>query len=524
MNKTILLRRITQSLILLLFLFLFIQTESETNDEIAYPVKLFLEFDPLLFITTWLSSHTVENPFFFSIFVIVMTLFLGRVFCGWICPLGTLNNIFSFLKRKKKQKEYKENWNRIKYYILIFLLVTSILTIQLTGIFDPIALLIRSFSISVFPVIDFSFKAIFNSVYELNPPGLVVVSEWIFDMLKKFILSFQEPVFRQSIFIGLLFLTILGLNLWYKRFWCRFLCPLGALLAVFSKISILNRKINENCSHCDKCIRVCPASAQPETNENYKKTECIFCFNCQDVCPEKAVSFSFKFKPKIASIDFGRRRFIKSVLFGIISAPFFEATIAGMSRDELRDQSGDIEPALIRPPGSLAEKEFLKRCIKCGECMKVCITGGLQPTLLEAGLDGIWSPILVSKIGYCDYDCTLCGQVCPTGAIKELKIDEKKKIKIGIARVDVSSCLPYANGIPCIICEEVCPTEIKAVWLEEKTELKRDGSQIKLKLPKVDPELCIGCGICEYKCPITGNPAIYITNFGESRSEENHLL
>jgi ferredoxin len=156
--------------------------------------------------------------------------------------------------------------------------------------------------------------------------------------------------------------------------------------------------------------------------------------------------------------------------------------------------------------------------------MKVCTTNGLQPTLFEAGIEGIWSPMLVPRIGYCEYRCTLCGQVCPTGAIKRLQLEEKAKVRIGLAMIDKSRCLPWAHARPCVVCEEVCPTAKKAIWFEDARVRDRKGNSLVVKQPRVDLELCIGCGICEAKCPVLGRPAITVSNVGESRSRENQLL
>jgi ferredoxin len=153
--------------------------------------------------------------------------------------------------------------------------------------------------------------------------------------------------------------------------------------------------------------------------------------------------------------------------------------------------------------------------------MKVCLTNGLQPILFEAGPEGIWSPRLVPRIGYCAYNCTLCGQVCPTNAIKKLSMAEKARIKIGLAFIDQGRCLPYAFGKNCIVCEEHCPTPKKAIWFQEKEMANREGARIMIKQPVVDPELCIGCGICEFKCPVKDRPAIRVTSAGETRSEAN---
>lgn len=509
------LRRASQVIFLLLFVFLFLQTESTGRDELGYPVKIYLDFDPLIFITTLLSAHTVEKAFFFSLIMIVVTLVLGRVFCGWVCPFGTLNNMVSSLRKSTRVKSPR-NWYRIKYLILIFTLVSSLFTLQLVGLMDPLSLLIRSFSLSIYPALSYSVSASFDIIYNSNIPGVVLISEAVYSLLKKSVLPFLQPSYLQSAFIGVLFLFILGLNLIENRFWCRYLCPLGALLGLLSRISLLKRSVSEGCSSCGACAGVCQGNASPDKKEDWRDTECYYCWNCDDICPENAVSFGFKAKKAAASMDIGRRNVIIAGLSGIAAIPLL--------RQNPFTRADVAEPLLIRPPGALAERDFLKRCVKCGECMKVCITNGLQPTFLQAGFEGIWSPMLVSRIGYCEYRCTLCGQVCPTGAIKRLPLEEKVKVKIGLAMIDKGRCLPYAHATPCIVCEEVCPTPKKAIWFEEGSVKNREGKEFHLKQPRVDLTLCIGCGICETKCPVSDRPAIYVTSIGESRSKENQLL
>lgn len=508
-------RRISQGIFLLIFLFLFIQTESKGSDELGYPVKIFLDFDPLIFITTIFSAHAVQKAFYFSLITILITLVLGRVFCGWVCPLGTLNNIVGSFKRWRSNA-INRDWYRVKYYILIFLLMSSTLSLQLVGIMDPISLLIRSLSVGIYPLFNYGTRAVFDSIYNSDIKSIVNISEPIYSVLKKTVLSFQQPFYVQSAFIGVLFLLILGLNLVEKRFWCRYLCPLGAFLGLLSRFSILKKSVSEGCTSCGACANVCQGNASPDKKELWRDTECFYCWNCDDVCPQNAVSFGFFKKRAAAVIDLRRRRLITSMASGIIAVPLLRAN--PLSKSDFINQK------LIRPPGSLEEKEFLKRCVKCGECMKVCITNGLQPTILEAGIEGIWSPILIPKIGYCEYRCTLCGQVCPTGAIKRLNLKEKAKVKIGLAMIDKGRCLPYAHAKPCIVCEEVCPTPKKAIWFEKAVAKNRNGKEIVVQQPRVDLELCIGCGICEAKCPVVDRPAIYVTSIGESRSKENRLL
>jgi polyferredoxin/ferredoxin len=510
------LRRISQGLLLILFLFLFIQTESKGKDILGYPVKLFLDFDPLIFITTLFASHGSKIPaaFFLSLSVIFITIFLGRVFCGWICPFGTLNNIVSSIKKRHTQR-VPWQWHRAKYYILIALLTSSIFTLQIAGIIDPISLLIRSFSISVYPLMNYGIRSIFDTVYLANIPGTVDVSEAIYGFLKKYFLSFTQPYYFQGVFIGSLFFFILGLNLIERRFWCKYLCPLGAFLGLLSRYSLLKREVSEECTSCGMCSVACQGGALPGVEKEWMNTECLACFNCDDVCPANAVNFGFGRKT-VPSMDLGRRHVVLSLLSGVVTVPLVRST--PFSKQEYTN------PKLIRPPGSLEEKQFLKRCVKCGECMKVCITNGLQPTLFEAGFEGIWSPQLIPRMGYCEYRCTLCGQICPSGAIQRLPLEEKLKVRIGLAMIDKGRCLPYAHSTPCIVCEEVCPTPKKAIWFEEAIVKNRDGKEILVKQPRVDLDLCIGCGICEAKCPVGGKAAIYVTSVGESRSKTNQLL
>ncbi len=510
------LRRLSQGLFLFLFLFLFLQTESKGTDTIGYPVHLFLDFDPLIFITTFLSSHKIAAAFYFSILLIFITIFLGRVFCGWICPLGTLNNLVGSLKGFRTNPLPRRAY-RIKYYILIFLLFSSIFGLQLAGIPDPISLLIRSLSLSVYPLFNYSARSLFEGIYILDVPGLTDISEKVYGFLKSTVLSLQQPLFLQGMLIGLLFYSILLLNLREKRFWCKYLCPLGALLGFMSGLSFLRRSVGEGCIECGACTAACQGNSSPDRKTEEKHSECFLCGNCDDICPQSAFTFGFFKKKKITfAPDLRRRNVVISALSGVLAVPLLRTTPL------VKPSFGD--PRLIRPPGALEEKEFLKACIRCGECMKVCVTNGLQPVLLEAGPEGIWTPKLVPRIGYCENRCTLCGQVCPTGAIKKLDMTVKQKVKIGLAMIDQGRCLPHAQGIPCVVCQEACPTTAKAIWLEDARVKNRYGQKMLVKQPRVDLNLCIGCGICEALCPIVGKPAIYIVNTGESRSNERQVL
>lgn len=525
------LRRISQALFLLLFLILFLQTESKGEDKLGYPVKLFLDFDPLIFFSSILASNAWNTTFLLSFGMIALTLIFHRSFCGWICPFGTLHHIFSYIK--KKQKRLSRNWNWFKYAVLITLLTAALFGLNMVGLVDPISFLIRSFTLAIYPFFQYIIVSVFGALYHWEVPVLTDVSEWLYGGLKASVLAFHDPLFYQSFGIGLLLIVILVLNIYQKRFWCRYICPLGALLGLIAKFSFWDRKLTPACDNCKVCTSSCPVDAHPHSDEKWSKTECIQCWNCVESCPQQGITFGFvipesikqlfykadkkpkKQNPVLNGVDYGRRRFLASIGSGILALPLVKATPLG--------QEKIFEKKLIRPPGAKSENEFLQRCIKCGECMKVCITGGLQPTLWEAGLEGIWTPMLVSRIGYCEYNCTLCGQVCPTDAISELEIKEKNKVKIGLAHIRKDLCYPYAQATECIVCEEVCPVPGKAIWLEKKMVQNRNGKAIEVQQPHVDYDKCIGCGICEHECPVVSEPAIYVTSWGESRSKKNGL-
>jgi MauM/NapG family ferredoxin protein len=168
-------------------------------------------------------------------------------------------------------------------------------------------------------------------------------------------------------------------------------------------------------------------------------------------------------------------------------------------------------PWRLRPPGVAGESVFLSTCLRCSECMKICPTSGLQPAWSEAGLTGFWTPVLTPRLGYCDYACNACGQVCPSGAIPSLDLETKQKQTIGIAVIDRDRCLPWSQDVPCAVCQEMCPVPKKAIVLTGGRMVPNaQGGENWLTFPVVRAARCIGCGICEYQCPVQGRSAVRV--------------
>ncbi|MBW7995754.1 MAG: 4Fe-4S binding protein [Candidatus Glassbacteria bacterium] len=525
-------RRVSQVLFFVLFLFLLVMTEYKGTDQISYPVKIFFDFDPLVAAAAFFAAHSLPAMMLWSLLTVAVTVAFGRFFCAWVCPMGTLNHVLSHNRLKTAENVRRNRYDRRqswKYVAVIFLLIASILGLQIVGFLDPFSVLIRSFSLAVNPVFNFLTRALFYPLLVLDRPWLSAIVEPVFLFLRSHVLSFEQPYFYQGLFIGLLFVAIAVLNQLRRRFWCRYLCPLGALLGLLGRFSLLKLKVDkQTCTNCMLCKRNCEGACEPHSTESWMRSECLTCWNCVEACPHDSISLGLGLPARgEASVDIGKRAVLASAAAAVGALALFRidprkpppSARVGSGREGRK-----FNPVLIRPPGAVAEEEFLKRCIKCGECMKVCIKNAIHPTLMEAGLEGFWSPYLKMQLGYCEFNCTLCGQVCPTGAIELLTTEQKHRTVIGLAIFDMNRCLPYSLGRSCIVCEEVCPTPKKAIYFEEVEVTDREGVSKVIKQPKVDPHLCIGCGICEYACPLVDKPGIYCTSIGESRSQENQLL
>ncbi len=506
----------SQAIFFGLFVYLFLGAHYTGEDYIGSTVQRFFHFDPLLALVTIVSARLVYAYFAFALITVVATLLFGRIFCGWICPLGAVHQFSSFaFKRTKFLKPPREDKASLapKYYILLIILVGALLGLDLAGYLDPLSFLTRSFALAVLPAMAQTLSGLGGALYGLGAAGLArsisqVLQNWTIHV-----------TFVQGFSVGLLFLGAIALNARKERFWCRYLCPTGALLGLLSRWNLLKLKIDdEKCIKCGLCTQHCETQAHPYPNDQWKSGECIYCDNCASICPTAAIGFRLSLKPEkltnVSNVNLSRRKLILTTLTGLVAAPLFRLTPAH-TRASLK---------LIRPPGALPEPKFLAKCVKCGQCMRACPTGGLQPVLTQAGPEGIYTPTLIPKIGYCEYYCSLCTQVCPTGAIQKQTIEAKNKLKIGTAWVNKSRCIPYVLGKPCIVCEEHCPVSPKAIKFIEYEATLPDGTTAVQKAPVIDQELCTGCGICENKCPVMDDPAIFVTSVGETRSETNRLL
>jgi polyferredoxin len=541
-------RRVSQAGFLGLFLWFLFQTafrgsftSADARVRLPLPVEGFLLADPFVAAMTVLSTHTVYRGLLWSVGLLALTLVFGRVFCGWICPFGTLHHFFGWIfpsrygrgnKRVEANKTYPRQ--RAKYYLLYAFLAAGVTGSAIGGLFDPICVAVRAIGLAVIPAAQWIATGVNALCAASGLRTLQIAADGGQDFLAGTVWQNKQFYYHQTWLVGSLFVAILFMNRFVPRFWCRVLCPLGAFLGVFARFAVFGmEKDHAKCTDCNLCLVHCQGADSPQGGVKWRQDECHMCLNCETACPEDVIKFRFlpNRKSAVTVPDTGRRTAVATAAAGAALLPVTRVA-------DVIDTNYDHR--VIRPPGSVPEKEFLERCIRCAECMKVCPNNALHPAFFEAGVEGIWTPILIPRIGYCEHSCVLCGQVCPTGAIQKITEEQKlgigqKPISIGTAFYDQGRCLPWAMSTPCIVCEEFCPTSPKAIWVEEVDVPKRlpmagkDGAPpametVHVQRPHVDPSLCIGCGACEKVCPVQDKPAVYVTSVGETRSKTNVIL
>lgn len=510
--RLVIVRRICQAFFLLLLIgSCLVTTVGDRWFELrGWPVNWLLELDPLVGLATVLTTGTLYKGLLWGAATLATTALAGRFFCGWLCPLGTLQQMVGAWADKWRKPRTRaagrqsHPGQQIKYLLLIGLLTMAgvelvrplvavfagnswipfcaalltglvlitwgrwenrtwmvsagwamaisggiglVLGVMLpghrllasglqTGLLDPIPLVYRSVSLVVLPL--------------LGPgAGTIVVTA--------------------GLITGGVFALVLMLSAFRPRFYCRYVCPLGALLGIVARWALwrMGRRDTDGdaCTGCGRCDHHCEGACAPA--DQIRWAECVLCYNCKDDCPEQILRIAVppSSTGEITGPDLNRRAVISAGAFGAVFLPLAR----------LGDPLGvGWRPDLVRPPGALTESEFLNRCIKCGQCIRVCPTHVIQPAMLEAGVEGLWTPRLDFRLGTsgCQHNCIACGHVCPTAAIRPLALDErmgrgsftdKGPVRIGTAFMDRGRCLPWAMGIPCIVCQENCPVSPKAI-------------------------------------------------------------
>jgi ferredoxin-type protein NapF len=425
--------------------------------------------------------------------VIILSLLFGRVYCSWLCPFGWLQDLFSRIGRltSKKRRFYKylPPLNYLRYGLLILVGALAFFRINTGLIFtDPFSIYGRIANHLLMPLVLGINNLVSNLLGNSGFYGLKPYPYQGFDIF--------------AVAIGVFYLIIIAYISFTKgRLYCTAWCPVGTLLGLFSRFSLFKIYLDESrCNQCGLCATSCKAGCIDSKNTNVEFDRCVGCFNCLTVCRDNGVKYGIppkKTKSNPSSIpDTRRREILLSILaIGIVQKVF--------GKDPIKVQKAFIEAvseSAVSPPGAINNERFTSVCTACHACLSACPTRVLQPAFLQHGIKGMLQPFMDYHNNFCNYECTKCMEVCPTGALIFLTPENKKRTQLGKAKFIEKNCVVYTDETACGACSEHCPS--KAVDMV----FYKPG----LTIPEVTEDICVGCGACEYACPTLPYKAIYV--------------
>ncbi len=497
-NKTLKRTRVIVSLFFLIMLGLFFLDFAGIFSPEFIRGIIFFQFIPSVLkffnIFAWIATGFIV--------ILILTLLYGRVYCSTFCPLGIMQDVISFLKRKFKKKsryKYLKAYHWLRYSILglsiAFLFGGSILLIAL---FDPYSLFGRIISDLLRPILS-----------EGN--NLLVSLLNNFDIYELYKID-KPPVHTKVILIPVVFLIlVVWMSFTNGRLYCNTICPVGTFLGFLSRFSLFQIKLNPTtCTKCGLCEKKCKGGCIETTTQKVDFERCVGCFNCLEVCPFSSAEYALNpiytnKKKEVSQIsssenqsaDTSKRKFLGGLLlffFGVSRLSRAQELVSYNATTPVKRNNP------VSPPGAQSTERFNEACTACHLCVNVCPSEVLQPAVLQYGLRGLMQPRLDNHVGFCNYECILCSEVCPTGAILPISVEDKKLTQLGKAQFVKENCIVETEGTDCGSCAEHCPT--KAVRMVDYKNNTR--------IPEVDEDICVGCGACEYACPTLPYKAIYV--------------
>ncbi len=464
---------------------------SHYTDDLArkevLPAETFLAIDPLVSLSTAVASRSWVWSLVSAAIILIVCILIPRGFCGYLCPLGTTIDLFDWaLAGRVKQFRVSDEgwWVHIKYYLLASTMICAVFGVLISGFFAAIPIITRGMLFLFEPLLSGVLRG-WHLVPSMNAGQVVSL---------------------------MLFFAVLGLGFLQPRFWCKYVCPSGAVFSLGNLFRLTERKVESSCINCNKCVEICPFDAiKPDFTT--RTSDCTMCQSCGGVCPTHAIKFVERWntielkvenEPLTQETAIGRRGFL-SLASGSAAAVASGVGLASITKTLGANLDDPEAFRPVRPPGSVPEKEFLEMCIRCGECFKACPNNVLQAEGFEQGLEGLWAPMVVADWAGCASSCNGCGQVCPTGAIRALPLAEKKVARMGLAIVSKATCLPFAGREACDLCVQECNAAgyYAIEYTQVGIEVDDHGHPLDgtgYLAPVVHADKCVGCGLCQTRC------------------------
>lgn len=426
------------------------------------------------------------------VLLLVSTLLFGRIYCAVICPMGIFQDVIAWCAKKlnrKRHYRFSREKKVLRYGLLAAVIVAFWVELTLlVSLLDPYSAFGRM-AVNVFRPVYLAGNNLLAGIF--NHFG-----NYTFYPMDVYLLDWG------TLAIGLLTFGLIAFLAWrYGRVWCNTACPVGTILGFLSRYSVWKMSMDQSaCVSCGLCERKCKASCIDSRSKKIDNSRCINCYNCLDACHKKGIKYLPVWKRKKDNpqpVAPSRRRFVATLAVLSAGVP---ARVMAQGEALLTHNHPWKRKHPLSPPGSQSAERLLKHCTACHLCVTKCPSHVLKPAFMEYGLGGMMQPKMDFEHGFCNFDCTVCAEVCPNGALLPLTKDEKHKLQVGKVIFVRENCIVNTDETSCGACSEHCPTQ--AVSMVPY----KNG----LTIPAVNPEICVGCGGCEYVCPVRPFRAIYI--------------
>jgi polyferredoxin len=484
-------RKVTSGIILILFILLFLGSE-----KLSVSLSNFLL--PFQLIPALVQTVTQPEALFIAglIFIVVITLLFGRVYCSFLCPLGALQDLLiagSQRFRRQPGHSFSRPLNGLRYSLLALTVLTALIgSLSLVSLLDPTSLAGRIFTHFLQPLLVGTYNL---GIFVLKPLDIYLYPKQT---------AFVPPSVLAVTVV--FFLLIMYLAVTRGRLYCNTICPVGTFLGWISHVSIFQFALNQkSCSECVRCENVCKAGCIDPQTASIDMSRCVGCFNCLNACSKATIRYQRRRGQTPANKWSPARR---GFIFGSVAAAAGLFALNANIRTFLGIHAAQANPP-VTPPGSINTTRFTQACTACSLCVSVCPTQVLTPTFMDFGVSGLLQPKMNYEKSFCEYECNVCGKVCTTGAILALPLDEKKLTQIGEAELLKDICVVFVDHQNCGACGEVCPTH--AIRFVDKENIL---------YPEIDKQYCIGCGACQLACPTAPRSIIVHANPIHKKAEK----